>query len=44
MSAVSPAEMALGALIASLVGLTAAVVPVWHVHRLPIVDALRRAR
>jgi putative ABC transport system permease protein len=44
MSPLSPSEMALGALIALLVGLTAAVVPAWHVHRLTIVDALRRAR
>ena len=44
MSPLSPSEMALGALIALLVGLTAAVVPAWHVQRLTIVDALRRAR
>jgi len=44
MSPLSPSDMALGALIALLVGLTAAVVPAWHVRRLTIVDALRRAR
>ena len=43
-SPLSPVEMALGVLIALLVGLTAAVVPAWHVQRLTIVDALRRAR
>jgi putative ABC transport system permease protein len=44
MSPLSPFEMALGASIAVLVGLTAAVVPAWHVHRLTIADALRRAK
>ena len=44
MSPLSSSEMALGGLIALLVGLTAAVVPAWHVQRLTIVDALRRAR
>ena len=44
MSPLSPFEMALGALIALLVGLTSAVVPAWQVRRLTIVDALRRAR
>ena len=44
MSPLSPFEMALGALIALLVGLTSAVVPAWHVQRLTIVDALRRPR
>jgi putative ABC transport system permease protein len=44
MSPLSLSEMALGALIALLVGLTAAIVPAWHVQRLTIVDALRRAR
>ena len=43
MSAVTPFEMALGVLIAVLVGLTAGIVPAWHVRRLTIVDALRRA-
>jgi ABC-type antimicrobial peptide transport system permease subunit len=44
MSPLSPSDMALGALIALGVGLTAAIVPAWDVHRLTIVDALRRAR
>jgi putative ABC transport system permease protein len=44
MSPLSPSEIALGALIALLLGLTAAVVPAWHVRRMTIVDALRRAR
>jgi ABC-type antimicrobial peptide transport system permease subunit len=44
MSMLSLSEMALGLLIALVVGLTAAVVPAWHAHRLTIVDALRRAR
>ena len=44
MSPLSPAELALGTLIALLVGLTAAVVPAWRVRRLTIVNALRRAR
>jgi putative ABC transport system permease protein len=44
MSPLSTSEIALGALIALLVGLTAAVMPAWQVHRLTIVDALRRAR
>ena len=39
----TPFEMALGALIAVLVGLTAGIVPAWQVRRLTIVDALRRA-
>ena len=44
MSPLSPADMALSATIAVLLGLTAGVVPAWQVHRLTIVDALRRAR
>jgi putative ABC transport system permease protein len=44
MSALSPSEIVLGALIALLLGLAAAVVPAWHVRRLSIVDGLRRAR
>jgi putative ABC transport system permease protein len=43
MAAVTPFEMALGVSIAMLVGLTAGIVPAWHVRRLTIVDALRRA-
>jgi putative ABC transport system permease protein len=42
MSAMTPLEMALGALIALLVGVTAGIGPAWHVRRLTIVDALRR--
>jgi putative ABC transport system permease protein len=44
MSPLSPPEMGLAALIAMVVGLTASIVPAWQVHRLTIVDALRRAR
>jgi putative ABC transport system permease protein len=44
MSPLSPSEMGLAALIAMVVGLTASIVPAWQVHRLTIVDALRRAR
>jgi putative ABC transport system permease protein len=44
MSPLSPSELAVGTLIALLVGLTAAIVPAWRVRRLTIVDALRRAR
>jgi putative ABC transport system permease protein len=44
MSALSRSDMGLAAVIAVLVGLTAAIVPAWQVHRLTIVDALRRAR
>jgi putative ABC transport system permease protein len=43
MSPLSPSELALGALMALLVGMAAAFVPAWHVHRLTIVDALRKA-
>ena len=43
MSALSPARMALRRVIAVLLGLTAGIVPAWHVRRLTIVDALRRA-
>jgi putative ABC transport system permease protein len=43
MLAMSPSEMALGVLIAALIGLTAGIVPAWRVRRLTIVDALRRA-
>jgi putative ABC transport system permease protein len=39
----SPTDMGLSALIAVLLGLTAGVVPARYVHRLTIVDALRRA-
>ena len=44
MSPLSPSDVGLATLIAVLVGLTAAIVPAWQVHRLAIVDALRRAR
>ena len=44
MSPLSPFEIALGELVALLVGLTSAVVPAWQVRRMTIVDALRRAR
>ncbi len=39
----TPADLGLAALVAGLLGLTAGVVPVRHVRRLTIVDALRRA-
>jgi putative ABC transport system permease protein len=35
-------NLAFGALIAVLLGLLGGIVPAWHVHRLSIVDALRR--
>jgi putative ABC transport system permease protein len=44
MSSLSPFDLGLGVLIALLVGATAGIVPGWQVHRLTIVDALRRAR
>jgi putative ABC transport system permease protein len=44
MSALSSSDMGLAALIAVLVGLTAGIVPAWQVHRLTIVNALRRAK
>jgi putative ABC transport system permease protein len=44
MSPLSSSEMGLAALIAMVVGLTASIVPAWQVHRLTIIDALRRAR
>jgi putative ABC transport system permease protein len=39
----TPADLGLSALVAVVLGLTAGVVPARHVHRLTIVDALRRA-
>ena len=44
MSPLSSPDIGLGALIAVLVGLTSGIVPTWQVHRLTIVDALRRER
>jgi putative ABC transport system permease protein len=44
MSPLSPAEIGLAGLMAMVVGMTAGIVPAWQVHRLTIVDALRRAR
>jgi putative ABC transport system permease protein len=44
MSSLSASDMGLALLIAVLVGLMAVIVPAWQVHRLAIVDALRRAR
>lgn len=38
----STLQLATGALIAALIGLIAGLVPAWQVHRLTIVDALRR--
>jgi putative ABC transport system permease protein len=44
MSPLSSSDMGLAALIAVLLGLAAGIVPMWHVHRLTIVNALRHAR
>jgi putative ABC transport system permease protein len=42
MASLSTSDIGLGALFAATLGLTAGIVPMWHVHRLTIVDALRR--
>ena len=44
MSPLSSSDIGFAGLLAVLVALIAGVVPAWHVHRLTIADALRRAR
>ena len=44
MSALSSSDVGLAAVIAVLVGLAAGLAPAWRVHRLTIVEALRRGR